>query len=72
MVLLELVAERALTSVELCQWAAGEDKGQQAFRLADAALRGEMEGREETLAGTNTRCSLKCLGEKEDEEEGRC
>ena len=50
MVLLELVAGRALTSVELCQWAAGEDKGQQAFRLVDAALRGEMEGREETLA----------------------
>ncbi|KAF7058268.1 hypothetical protein CFC21_065366 [Triticum aestivum] len=50
MVLLELVAGRALTSVELCQWAAGEDSGQQAFLLADAALRGEMEGREETLA----------------------
>ncbi|KAE8806634.1 putative LRR receptor-like serine/threonine-protein kinase [Hordeum vulgare] len=50
MVLLELVAGRALTSVELCQWAAGEDQGQQAFLLADAALRGEMEGREETLA----------------------
>ena len=50
MVLLELVVGRALTSVELCQWAAGEDKGQQAFLLADAALRGEMEGREETLA----------------------
>ncbi|XP_020180483.1 receptor protein kinase-like protein At4g34220 [Aegilops tauschii subsp. strangulata] len=50
MVLLELVAGRALTSVELCQWAAGEGEGQQAFLLADAALRGEMEGREETLA----------------------
>lgn len=50
MVLLELVAGRALTSVELCQWTAGEEKGQQAFLLADAALRGEMEGREETLA----------------------
>ncbi|CAM0950642.1 unnamed protein product [Alopecurus aequalis] len=50
MVLLELVAGRALTSVELCQWTAGEEKGQQVFLLADAALRGEMEGREETLA----------------------
>jgi hypothetical protein len=52
MVLLELVAGRALTGVELCQWTAGEEKGQQqqAFLLADAALRGELEGREETLA----------------------
>ena len=50
MVLLELVAGRALASVELCQWTAGEEKGEQAFQLADAALRGEMEGREETLA----------------------
>uniref|UniRef100_A0ACD5YJN8 Uncharacterized protein n=1 Tax=Avena sativa TaxID=4498 RepID=A0ACD5YJN8_AVESA len=52
MVFLELVAGRALTSVELCQWTAGEEKGQQqaSFLLADAALRGEMEGREETLA----------------------
>ena len=39
MVLLELVAGRALTSVEQCQWTAGEEKGQQAFLLADAADR---------------------------------
>uniref|UniRef100_J3MVK0 Protein kinase domain-containing protein n=1 Tax=Oryza brachyantha TaxID=4533 RepID=J3MVK0_ORYBR len=53
MVLLELVAGRALTSLELCQWssaAAAEENGQQVFRLADAALRGEMTGREEALA----------------------
>ncbi|KAM0900607.1 hypothetical protein ACQ4PT_020545 [Festuca glaucescens] len=50
MVLLELVAGRALSSVELYQWTGGEEQGQQAFLLADAALRGEMEGREETLA----------------------
>ncbi|KAF0914533.1 hypothetical protein E2562_029469 [Oryza meyeriana var. granulata] len=52
-VLLELVAGRALTSLELCQWssaAAAEENGQQVFRLADAALRGEMAGREEALA----------------------
>lgn len=50
MVLLELVAGRALTSLELCQWssATAEETGQ-VFRLADAALRGEMEGREEAL-----------------------
>jgi serine/threonine protein kinase len=50
MVLLELVAGRALSTVELYQWTGGEEQGQQAFLLADAALRGEMEGREETLA----------------------
>ncbi|KAL5205710.1 hypothetical protein ABZP36_033919 [Zizania latifolia] len=54
-VLLELVAGRALTSLELCQWssasaATGEENGQQVFRLADAALRGEVAGREEALA----------------------
>ncbi|KAG8049417.1 hypothetical protein GUJ93_ZPchr0009g2402 [Zizania palustris] len=52
--LLELVAGRALTSLEVCQWssasaATGEENGQQVFRLADAALRGEMAGREEAL-----------------------
>jgi serine/threonine protein kinase len=50
MVLLELVAGRALTSLELCQWSSAEESGQQVFRLADAALRGEMAGREEALA----------------------
>ena len=46
--LLELVAGRALTSVELCHCAA-DDKAQ-ALRLADPALRGEVEGREEAVA----------------------
>uniref|UniRef100_A0A0D9XBD3 Protein kinase domain-containing protein n=1 Tax=Leersia perrieri TaxID=77586 RepID=A0A0D9XBD3_9ORYZ len=51
MVLIELVAGRALSSLELCQWSsasAGADE--QVFRLADAALRGEMAGREDALA----------------------
>jgi len=46
--LLELVAGRALTSVELCHCTA-DDKAQ-ALRLADPALRGEVEGREEAVA----------------------
>jgi serine/threonine protein kinase len=46
--LLELVAGRALTSVELCQCAA--DENAQALRVADPALRGEVEGREEAVA----------------------
>lgn len=46
--LLELVAGRALTSLELCQCAA-EDMAQ-ALRVVDPALRGEMEGREEAVA----------------------
>ena len=46
--LLELVAGRALTGVELCQCAA--DEKAQALRLADPALRGEVEGREEAVA----------------------
>ncbi|KAJ1288409.1 hypothetical protein BS78_02G087500 [Paspalum vaginatum] len=45
--LLELVAGRALTSLELCQCAAGETA---LLRLVDPALRGEMEGREEVAA----------------------
>nr|CAB3452921.1 unnamed protein product [Digitaria exilis] len=45
---LELVAGRALTSVELCQCAA-DDKAQ-VERLVDPALRGEVEGREEAVA----------------------
>lgn len=52
--LLELVAGRALTSLELCQCAgAAEEKAQaQALRVVDVdpALRGEMEGREEAVA----------------------
>ena len=44
--LLELVAGRALTSLELCQCAAEE----QALRVVDPALRGEMVGREEAVA----------------------
>uniref|UniRef100_A0A0E0LY88 Protein kinase domain-containing protein n=1 Tax=Oryza punctata TaxID=4537 RepID=A0A0E0LY88_ORYPU len=50
MVLLELVAGRALTSLELCQWSSAAAAEEQVFRLADAALRGEMAGREEALA----------------------
>ncbi|KAL6854577.1 hypothetical protein ACP4OV_019139 [Aristida adscensionis] len=45
--LLELVAGRALTSVELCQLAGGAEA---ALLLTDPALRGEMEGREEAVA----------------------
>ncbi|KAL6638882.1 hypothetical protein ACP70R_023518 [Stipagrostis hirtigluma subsp. patula] len=48
--LLELVAGRALTSLELCHLAAGAEENAQALRLADPALRGEMEGREEAVA----------------------
>lgn len=51
---LELVAGRALTSLELCQCAAAEEKEKEkALRVvavADPALRGEMEGREEAVA----------------------
>ncbi|CAD6219940.1 unnamed protein product [Miscanthus lutarioriparius] len=48
--LLELVAGRALTSLELCQCAAEEKAQAQALRVVDPALRGEMEGREEAVA----------------------
>ncbi|TVU10734.1 hypothetical protein EJB05_44280, partial [Eragrostis curvula] len=48
--LLELVAGRALTSVELCQCGAAEEKAQALLRLADPALRGEVEGREDAVA----------------------
>jgi len=48
--LLELVAGRALTSMELCQCAAEEKAQAQALRMVDPALRGEMEGREEAVA----------------------
>ncbi|CAN6223349.1 unnamed protein product [Urochloa humidicola] len=48
---LELVAGRALTGVELCQCAAAaDDKAQALLRLLDPALRGEVEGREEAVA----------------------
>ncbi|CAN6197828.1 unnamed protein product [Urochloa humidicola] len=48
---LELVAGRALTGVELCQCAAAADENAQALlRLLDPALRGEVEGREEAVA----------------------
>jgi serine/threonine protein kinase len=56
--LLELVAGRALTSVELCQCAA-EEKAQ-ALRLVDPALRAEMEDREEAVGSflsLGTACS---------------
>lgn len=48
--LLELVAGRALTGVELCQCAADRKAQAQVLRLADPALRGEVEGREEAVA----------------------
>lgn len=48
--LLELVAGRALSSLELCQCAAEEKAQAQALRVVDPALRGEMEGREEAVA----------------------
>jgi serine/threonine protein kinase len=47
--LLELVAGRALTSLELCQCGAAAEKAQ-ALRVTDPALREEMEGREEAVA----------------------
>lgn len=43
-------ASRLLEAEGGKQWSREQDQGQQAFLLADAALRGEMEGREETLA----------------------
>ncbi|WVZ53013.1 hypothetical protein U9M48_004006 [Paspalum notatum var. saurae] len=55
--LLELVAGRALTSLELCQCAA--EGTAQALRLVDPALRGEMEGREE-VAASCLRLSAAC------------
>ncbi|KAK3132539.1 hypothetical protein QOZ80_6AG0524100 [Eleusine coracana subsp. coracana] len=50
--LLELLAGRALTSLELCQCAAApeENKAQAMMRMADPALRAEMGGREEAVA----------------------
>ncbi|XP_062198591.1 probable LRR receptor-like serine/threonine-protein kinase At4g37250 [Phragmites australis] len=49
--LLELVAGRALTSLELCHLTAGADEEKaQALRLVDPALRCEMEGRDEAVA----------------------
>ncbi|GJN40104.1 hypothetical protein PR202_gb29273 [Eleusine coracana subsp. coracana] len=50
--LLELLAGRALTSLELCQCAAApeENKAQTMMRMADSALRAEMGGREDAVA----------------------
>ncbi|CAL5080321.1 unnamed protein product [Urochloa decumbens] len=47
---LELVAGRALTGVELCQCAAAAADEKALLRLVDPALRGEVEGREEAVA----------------------
>ncbi|CAL5065452.1 unnamed protein product [Urochloa decumbens] len=47
---LELVAGRALTGVELCQCAAAAPDEKALLRLVDPALRGEVEGREEAVA----------------------
>ncbi|CAN6210172.1 unnamed protein product [Urochloa humidicola] len=47
---LELVAGRALAGVELCQCAAAAADEKALLRLVDPALRGEVEGREEAVA----------------------
>lgn len=51
MVLLELIAGRVLSEVELCQWNAGfvVEERNRILRMADPALRGEVEGKEEAL-----------------------
>uniref|UniRef100_A0A0A9DQQ9 Protein kinase domain-containing protein n=1 Tax=Arundo donax TaxID=35708 RepID=A0A0A9DQQ9_ARUDO len=51
MVLLELLSGRVYSEVELCQWHAGlvaEERGR-VLRMADPTLRGEADGREDTL-----------------------
>ncbi|CAD5173508.1 unnamed protein product [Musa acuminata subsp. malaccensis] len=51
MVLLELVAGRVFSEVELCHWNAGlvVEERNRLLRMADAAIRGEVEGKEEAL-----------------------
>ncbi|XP_073002228.1 probable LRR receptor-like serine/threonine-protein kinase At4g37250 [Typha latifolia] len=51
MVLLELVAGRVFSEVELCQWNSGLvlEERNRILRMADPSLRGEIEGKEEAL-----------------------
>ncbi|RRT34437.1 hypothetical protein B296_00030725 [Ensete ventricosum] len=51
MVLLELIAGRVFTEVELCHWNAGfvVEERNRLLRMADAAIRGEVEGKEAAL-----------------------
>ncbi|EHA8592592.1 Receptor protein kinase-like protein [Cocos nucifera] len=51
MVLLELIAGRVFSEVELCHWNAGfvVEERNRILRMADPALRGEVEGKEEAL-----------------------
>lgn len=51
MVLLELIAGRVFSEVELCQWNAGfvVEERNRIRRMADPALRGDVEGKEEAL-----------------------
>lgn len=53
MVLLELVAGRVFSEVELCHWNAGfvVEERNRLLRMADAAIRGEVEAKEEALLG---------------------
>ncbi|KAJ4748121.1 Leucine-rich repeat protein kinase family protein [Rhynchospora pubera] len=50
-VLLELIAGRVLSEVELCQWNGGfmDEERNRILRMVDPALRGEIEGKEEVL-----------------------
>ncbi|URE28127.1 LRR receptor-like serine threonine-protein kinase [Musa troglodytarum] len=51
MVLLELIAGRVFSEVELCHWNAGfvVEERNRLLRMADAAIRGEVEGKEAAL-----------------------
>ncbi|KAJ3708118.1 hypothetical protein LUZ61_011823 [Rhynchospora tenuis] len=50
-VLLELIAGRVLSEVELCQWNGGfmDEERNRILRMVDPALRGEIDGKEEVL-----------------------
>nr|CAD1831766.1 unnamed protein product [Ananas comosus var. bracteatus] len=51
MVLLELIAGRVFSEVELCQWNAGfvVEERNRILRMADPAIRGEVEGKEDAV-----------------------
>lgn len=52
-VLLELLAGRVFSDLELCRWNAGfvVEERNRLMRMADAAIRGEVEGKEDALLG---------------------
>ncbi|XP_042429796.1 probable LRR receptor-like serine/threonine-protein kinase At4g37250 [Zingiber officinale] len=52
-VFLELIAGRVFSDLELCRWNAGfvVEERNRVVRMADAAIRGEVEGKEDTLLG---------------------